>query len=336
MIVSIIVPIYNAEKYLQRCIDSILAQTYSNIEIILVNDGSPDGSLKICKKNAGFDDRIIVINQENRGLGGARNSGLKIARGEYISFIDADDSIDAQMVTDFVKIAVENKPNVICSNYLAFETGNIKYSIIKNDLKYGAVLDREEIKKYFLQPYYGGKMGIIPSACTKLYNIDFLRKNNIYFDENLKRAQDYWFNFYVFKMSNSVFVTDKAYYHYYNNGGSMIRTYRNNVYEMYLSNRKKLLDENIELNLNVNWSVLNLRFVDDANEYILLCFKSNGFLSSYSIVMKIIKNNILQETYKLIKPTRPHIKIIKLLMIVKAYFVIYCLYFIWSTKLKNI
>ena len=335
MKVSIVVPIYNSEKYLSRCIDSILNQTYLNIEVILVNDGSRDGSLKVCNEYLLLDGRIKLIDQENRGAGVARNSGLKIADGEYIAFIDADDEIDPQMISDFVKIALENKPDVICSNYLAYEADNIKYRIIKNDLKYGCVLNREEIKKYFLQPYYGGHMGIIPSVCTKLYFVDFLKNNNIFFDEDLRRSQDYWFNFYVFKMSNSVFTTENSYYHYYNNGGSMIRSYRSNIYEMYLSNRKKILDENIELNLTVDWSGLNLRFVDDANEYILLCFKANGFVSSYRIVMEIFKNKVFQETYRFINPNRIHTKMIKKLMLLKAYFVIYCVYYIWSTKLRN-
>jgi glycosyltransferase involved in cell wall biosynthesis len=110
MVVSIIAPIYNAQKYLGKCIDSILSQTYSNIEVILVNDGSPDGSGDICEKYAVLDNRIIIINQENKGVAGARNTGLKIATGSYVAFIDADDAIDSNMVSDFVNVATKEEP----------------------------------------------------------------------------------------------------------------------------------------------------------------------------------------------------------------------------------
>ncbi len=135
MKISIVVPIYNVERYLGRCVESILAQTYPDIEVILVNDGSPDGCAAICEKYAAMDSRIIVVNQENKGLPGARNSGFKIAKGEYVSFIDSDDTIEADMVEDFVNVATNNlKPDVIASNIIQYENGNVKYQILKNEL----------------------------------------------------------------------------------------------------------------------------------------------------------------------------------------------------------
>lgn len=98
MKISIIVPIYNCEKYLEQCIGSLVKQTYSDIEIILVNDGSTDSSLSICKKYSETDDRIQVINKKNGGVSSARNVGIKVSTGEYVIFVDADDwlSLDAQ------------------------------------------------------------------------------------------------------------------------------------------------------------------------------------------------------------------------------------------------
>ena len=95
-LISIIIPIYNVEKYLPDCLNSVISQTYSNIEIILVDDGSPDGCAKICDYYAKKDNRIKVIHQKNGGLSNARNSGIKIATGKYITFVDSDDYIDKQ------------------------------------------------------------------------------------------------------------------------------------------------------------------------------------------------------------------------------------------------
>ena len=96
-IISIIVPIYNVDKYLSRCIDSILNQTFKNFELILVNDGSTDKSLDICKYYKNIDNRKYIINKKNGGLSSARNAGLEIARGKYIGFVDSDDYIHPQM-----------------------------------------------------------------------------------------------------------------------------------------------------------------------------------------------------------------------------------------------
>lgn len=110
--ISIIVPIYKVEKYLERCIESIRKQTYSNFEIILVDDGSPDSCPYICDEYAKKDKRIVVIHKKNGGLSDARNAGIKIAKGEYISFIDSDDYIHQDMYECLLNILIENKADI--------------------------------------------------------------------------------------------------------------------------------------------------------------------------------------------------------------------------------
>ena len=105
--ISVIVPVYKVEKYLHECVDSILAQTFRDFELILVDDGSPDNCGAICDEYAAKDSRIRVIHQENQGLSGARNSGIDVARGEYITFVDADDSIEPCLYTTAVKACQE-------------------------------------------------------------------------------------------------------------------------------------------------------------------------------------------------------------------------------------
>lgn len=334
MKVSIVVPIYNVESYLGRCVDSILAQTHLDIEIILVNDGSPDGCAAICEKYAAADSRIIVINQENKGLPGARNSGLKIAKGEFVGFIDSDDVIDADMVEDFVNVALNNyKPDVIASNIIQYENGNVKYQILKNELPYGVLLKQEEIKKHFIEPYYGGYMGIIPSACTKIYKTAFLKKNNLKFDESLKRAEDYWFNFYVFLKLNNLYAIDKAYYHYFKNEGSIIRSYRENQFALYLKSREKLLWENNKLNCKIDWQCFNAEFINNTNEYILLCIKKLSFFKSYKKVMQILKNNEFSNAIQNISLNKLHNRLIKMFLHYKLYMFVYLIYYSWSKKI---
>ena len=115
-LISIIVPIYNSEAFLEKCVRSILCQTYSNIEVILVNDGSTDGSAAICERLAGNDNRIRVIHKENGGTPGARNAGLDIAKGEYVGFVDSDDTIEPDMYEQLHNhLVLENVDMVDCS-----------------------------------------------------------------------------------------------------------------------------------------------------------------------------------------------------------------------------
>lgn len=140
--VSIVVPIYNTEKYLDRCLTSIINQTHKNLEIILVNDGSSDNSLAIMNKYKDMDNRIIIINQENQGAGEARNTGLKIATGDYISFIDSDDYIDVTYVSELLKAIKKNDAYSYCN------------VLIKDKVK-----EISELENYlFMNQMTGGKL----------------------------------------------------------------------------------------------------------------------------------------------------------------------------------
>ena len=127
--ISVIVPIYKVEKYLRRCIDSIINQTFKNIEIILVNDGSPDNCPKICEEYKNKDNRIIIINQENQGLSVARNSGIRIARGQYLVFIDSDDYIEEDMIEYLYEGIVKYDVDISCCGYVAVYDNGIKEKI---------------------------------------------------------------------------------------------------------------------------------------------------------------------------------------------------------------
>lgn len=128
MLISIIIPVYNVEKYISRCLDSIVNQTYKDLQIIIVNDGSTDGGLNIIREYD--DERIEIINKSNGGLSSARNAGLEVAKGEYVTFIDSDDWVDLTMIEKMISNAVANAADIVCVEEIV--TNGDKISVINN------------------------------------------------------------------------------------------------------------------------------------------------------------------------------------------------------------
>lgn len=160
-LVSVIVPIYKVENYLRECVDSIISQSYSNLEIILVDDGSPDRCPEICDEYALKDSRIKVIHKPNGGLSDARNAGIEVAKGEYLSFVDSDDVIHSQMIEVLMKSILEDNADVSCCDFFSFyDTGELSSSFIRN-IQY-LVLDPKE---WFLRKYSA-------AAWNKIYRKD--------------------------------------------------------------------------------------------------------------------------------------------------------------------
>lgn len=328
MKISVIVPVYNVENYLSRCLDSVLNQTYANIEVILVNDGSKDNSPAICKKYQELDSRVVFISQKNKGVSSARNAGLKISKGTYVGFIDPDDKVELGMFENFMKVAATTDSDVIVSNYFDYESGNIKFYLIRNELTYNTILGKEKINNFFLKPYYGGFMGIIPSCCTKMYKLSFLRENNLFFDETLKRAEDYWFNFSVFKRAINVYVIDKAFYHYFKNGASAMHSFREDEFANFLYSRKRLLDSNIELNFDIDWKKINKKFIDVTNEFILNAIRNKR----KDLVFGILENREYNVSFKNMDPDRLHTRVIQKLLRFRLRRLIFLVYKVWATK----
>ena len=152
--ISIIVPVYNVEKYLNKCVNSILNQTYKNIEVILVDDGSPDNCGKICNDYAEKDNRVKVIHKKNGGLSDARNVGIKIANGDYLGFVDSDDWIEPQMYQRLIENAVKYNADISVGGVVDLIEENGKFEQVKTTLD-GKVVNyvlskKEAMKKYFL------------------------------------------------------------------------------------------------------------------------------------------------------------------------------------------
>lgn len=167
-LVTIVVPIYNVEKYIDRCINSILNQTYKNLEIILVDDGSPDNCGKMCDEYAQKDSRIKVVHKENGGLSDARNAGIDIAKGKYISFIDSDDYIEPEYVEILYKTISEDKSDMaISSHKVIYENG----TVLEKATGEKSVLNPKQVLKRILYDE-----GIDLSAWAKLYKIELFQE----------------------------------------------------------------------------------------------------------------------------------------------------------------
>ena len=174
--VSIIIPVYNREEYLDRCISSMINQTFSNIEIILINDGSTDGSADICDSYAKKDSRIIVIHKPNGGVSSARNAGLEIMTGDYLCFCDSDDFFAPEMVEKTLKqILAENADMCTCNNYRNLEKHDRIYDPISLDL------NNFDSGKFFAD--YIERLQAPYSASMSLYNAELVKRYCIRFSD---------------------------------------------------------------------------------------------------------------------------------------------------------
>ena len=173
-LVSIIVPVYNVEPYIETCIQSLIRQTMGNIEVILVDDGSTDRSGELCDQYAEADERIRVIHKQNGGLSSARNAGISAAKGEYLLFVDSDDYVSASLVEKTVSCAEQNQADVVVFDYQEIELCSGGKQTRTSALPAGQVIHAESVPQLLL---------ITPSACNKLYKRSFWEMTQIVYPE---------------------------------------------------------------------------------------------------------------------------------------------------------
>lgn len=206
--ISVVVPVYNVEKYLKECIDSIINQTLEDIEIICVNDGSTDSSLEILNDYAKKDSRIIVINKSNSGYGHTMNMGLNAATGEYVGIIESDDFADKNMFEDLYKLAKEYDADIVKGDWYNYWSKN-KFARKNNRISSAKTLKLTNSKQD------KSLLRINPSVWSAIYKKEFLNKYNIRFLETPGASyQDLAFSFKVFALAEKVILTDKAYLYY--------------------------------------------------------------------------------------------------------------------------
>lgn len=324
--VSVIVPCYNVESYLSKCIESILNQTYKNIEIICINDGSKDNTLSLLKKYQSDDKRIVLINKKNAGVSAARNDGLKKATGDYVLFVDSDDYIDEKMVEILLTKSLENDADIIKCNRADVY------------LKTNSIINRKPIwneEKVFLEKDFSKQIYPEFLRRNKLCNIwmtlikkELLQSNNILFDETLAVNEDEVFSTQIFCIAKKfVYLPNVLYFYVKNenglsaNGTNIIKRFESRkkhsqfIYEItakwgYNQNDKIVIEKIAFLAIhtlfqtavpNVNYTKkeqykLFLKIINDD------LFKSNLFKSKGSIMLfpeKILLFFIKYRCYRL-------------------------------------
>lgn len=211
--ISVIVPVYNGENYIGKCLDSILNQTEKDIEIICINDGSTDNSFDVLLEYQKKDNRITVINQHNHGVSFSRNEGMRISRGDYIAFVDCDDRLDIKML-EIMHRNIRNSgadvvicsANVIC-NKQTKETDNIFRQLSVTSSDTSKINDSYRLES---------KNGLMPFVWNKLYRKQFLTDNSILFPENVSLGEDSVFLIQLYKCCPTVtFVSDRLYNYSY-------------------------------------------------------------------------------------------------------------------------
>ena len=237
-LISIIIPVYNVEKFLRTCLDSIVNQTYKNIEVICVNDGSPDNSLSILNEYASRDRRVIVINQPNSGASAARNKGIEKASGEWLTFSDADDWWDLDACEKLVSIAHNDNPDVILfSYYREYNNRTIKREHIFDS---GHLVFNEK-ECYALWRRFAGlikeelrlpeNFDTNNALWSKLYRSDLIKDNNelrIPDVKSIGAGEDGLFNLYFFKyVKKAVYMSDCLYHYRKTNDSSITTSYKN-------------------------------------------------------------------------------------------------------------
>ncbi len=305
--VSIIVPIYNVEKYLNRCVDSLLGQSLNNIEIILVDDGSTDESGKIADKYLELDSRVKVIHKENGGLSSARNAGMDIATGEYVGFVDSDDWVRNDMYEKLYTSAVKYQSDMVMTGfYREYESGTVvENPLILSDKYY----ENEEVIDKILIPMIGADSNarddIEIDMCVwrNIYRSDLLKENNIQFiSERLYISEDIVFHLEVFRYVKSVSVVKDFLYYYTVNVQSLTQVYKADRFNKECILFEYVRDRLYSLGLyEKSIERFKRAFIGRARVCIIKEARDNfeaSILKRISNIRKITKNEILSDCLK--------------------------------------
>lgn len=280
--VSIIIPVYNVEKYLPKCLDSVLGQTYADLEIICVDDGTPDRSAAVILSYAEKDGRIKLISQKNQGLSGARNTGIKSATGEYIVFLDGDDWLDPKTVETAVSTAEKNNADVVMWSYVReFSDRSDEKKIFESDKIFDESGCRELHRR--MAGLYGDETAdpsnadSLVTAWGKLYRADIIKENGLEFvDTKLIGTEDALFNLQCFGFVRSAAFINRPFNHYRkDNDISLTRSYKSRLFsqwnelydrmESYIKENNLSEDFSAALNNRICFSMIGLGLTEMLN-----------------------------------------------------------------------
>lgn len=290
--VSVILPVYNVEKYIRKCLESLIRQELKEIEIIVVNDGSTDKSLDIINEFMKLDNRIKLVNKNNSGVSAARNSGLMIANGEYVSFVDSDDWVEKSFLFKLYNLAKANSCDVAgCNFVISGENSKVEYKYPLDEEK---IYERQDITSDIAEKIIAGT--IKTNVWDKIYKREFLSTNSIKFDEKIIRFEDWYFYVEVCKHMNRCIYINEGLYNYRIIEGSLSNKYYENFFEMIINmnKRKQLFINELSIRDERNYRNMRNNFIDD----IIKSINHIIFESNKSLRYKIMKiREVLNSEY---------------------------------------
>ena len=230
MDISVIIPVYNVEEYLKRCVDSVINQVNTTLEIILVDDGSTDSSGKICEDYAANYPEIKCLHIKNSGPSTAKNAGYDLAQGNYVAFIDSDDEIKPNMFSEMLQSGYKHNADIVCCNYIQINEDRTFEHTEHTGLEY--VLNQDEAIKAILL-----KDKIYSQCWTKIYKRTTMMENHIRNINGLKTDEDFIYNIQAFPCSQTVCIVDKPLYIYSHRTKSLSKDYFKNHINLYIDNR---------------------------------------------------------------------------------------------------
>lgn len=332
--ISIIVPIYNVEQFLRRCVQSLLNQTLKDIEIILVDDESPDNCPQICDQYASADTRIKVIHKKNEGLGYARNSGMRIATGRFIAFVDGDDFVENTMFEELYNTAINtNADTVFCGfNFYKNEANKTPHSEVKSM----TVFEGDDIKNKVLlnmigsEPQYKSDRKLFMSVWHSIYSSFIIKENNLQFcSERQIISEDIVFQIdYLTKSKRAVYIPN-CLYNYCFNGISLSRIFRNDRNSKILTMYKALMQkaESMKWSNNEKQRIMRLFIGYSRSAMIDLCTSH----LSYQEKKVILRDNCSDAVWTSIFKQYPYkdlpttYLLFCILIKYKLYFLIFCI-----------
>ncbi len=287
-LVTIIMPAYNAERTISKAIDSVLRQDYSNIELIVVNDGSTDNTKFICSQF--HDDRLKVITQDNKGLSGARNTGLVNSNGEYVTFVDSDDWIEDIFISLLLRPLLEDKASLsICGMVREYPT--YKQSIsFEESSTFHDCLNNEAFLKLF-------EGGLINSCCNKLYRTDVIKNHKLLFSGKAI-VEDIEFNLKYISVSDTISTIKACLYHYIMGNGSLTSKVSEDMFQNYMAIHTQFLDMLSNERQSVAHEFVYHQYISIFMRYIAkICDGTITKKEVYPILRKYINEPLIQQSF---------------------------------------
>ncbi len=337
VMVSIIVPVYNAEKRISETIKSIIMQSFKDFELFLINDGSKDNSGLICDKFASKDDRIKVFHQNNSGPAAARNKGIEEANGEYIAFVDADDTVDNNWLEEMINAQKKNNVDLVCTGYnkLFYKDSKLLKTIIYNPI---SKIYKDKISiGISLQSIISN--GFFNPLWNKLYKAEIIKNNNIAIDKDFNLGEDFLFNLSYIDKCNSLILLDVSLYNYIVNDSGLTHTYRDDKFELLDSVNNKYREFLVKNDINLG--IADFGTIKNCYSCFMDLFDEDNnmqFQDKKKYIDRILNKKKTKEVLKRYKPKGFKKKFLVLVLRTNSTYLIFIvswLFFIIKFKIKK-